>query len=86
MQRSCAEQVAHGVQIFRRAAAAVQVIDQTVQETGLDAGPVGGHTTDERTLIEIDEPDVRVGRRPPVGVFANRAAVFGFLLCGVTTR
>ena len=62
------------------------MIDQTVQETGLDAGPVGGHATDERPLIEIDEPDVRVGRRTQGGVFANRAAVFHFFFRDFTAR
>ena len=47
---------------LRREAAAVQAVHQTFQEAGLDAGPVSRHAADERPLIEVDEPDVRIGR------------------------
>ena len=66
---------------LRRPAGAIQAVQQAFQETGFDAGPIGGHTPDERPLIEVDEPDVGIGNRPRLGVYYA-----GVVYCGVIAR
>ena len=61
------------------------MVHQAFQETGLDAGPVGRHATDKRSLIEVDESDVRIGSRQwgdIFDVFGNVGVVFR----GITAR